>query len=68
MEVPAVPAVVPMDEVMRDDTLGEPDFMDFVIAGLAAIGLARGSRTDAGLGVNVLDIADGTFIESIRCL
>jgi hypothetical protein len=63
-----VAAVVPMDEVIRDDTLGEPDFMDLVIAGLAAIGLARDSRMDAGLGVNVLEVAEDTFIDSMRCL
>ena len=53
---------------MRDDTLGEPVFVDFVIDGLEAIGLARDSRTDAGLGVDVLEAADDTFIDRMRCL
>jgi hypothetical protein len=62
-----VAVVVPMDEVMRDDTLSEPVLVDFVIDGLEAIGLARDSRMDAGLGVNVLEVADDTFIDSMRC-
>jgi hypothetical protein len=63
-----VAAVVPIEEVMRDDTLGEPVLVDFVIDGLEAIGLARDSRIDAGLGVNVLEVADDTFIDNMRCL
>ena len=63
-----VAAVVAIDEVMRDDTLGEPVLVDFVIDGLEAIYLARDSRMDAGLGVNVLEVADDTFIDSMRCL
>jgi hypothetical protein len=62
-----VAAVVPIEEVIRDDMLGEPVFVDFVINGLEAIGLARGLRTDGALAVNGLGVMVDAFIDSMRC-
>jgi len=62
-----VAAVVPIEEVMRDDTLAELVFMDFVTAGLAAIGLLRVLCADGGLAVSGLGVMDDAFIDIIRC-
>ena len=61
-----VAAVVPIDEVIRDDTLGEPVLVD-VVAGLAVLGLLRRLRTDGGLAFNGLGVVDVAFNDSIRC-
>jgi len=59
-------AVVPTEDVMRDDTLGEPVLVD-VVAGLAVLGLLRRLRTDGGLAFNGLGVVDVAFNDSIRC-
>jgi hypothetical protein len=63
-----VAAVVPINEVIRDDMLGEPVVVDLVCTSLAAIGLVRVLRTEAGLAVDGLAFMDDAFIDSMRCL
>jgi hypothetical protein len=62
-----VAAVVPIEEVIRDDTLGEPVFVDLTCTELTAIGLVRMLRTEAGLAVGGLAVMDDAFIDSMRC-
>ena len=61
-----VAAVLPIEEVIRDDTLGEPVLVD-AVAGLAAKCLLRGLRTDGGLAFKGLGVVDVAFNDRIRC-
>jgi hypothetical protein len=62
-----VAAVVPIEEVIRDDTLGEPMFVVLTCTELTAIGLVRVLRMEAGLAVNGLAGMDDAFIDRMRC-
>lgn len=63
-----VAAVVAIDGVIRDETLG--DFTDFVIPDSVSLAfLDRPVRTEAGILVIGLEVMDAiAFIDSIRCL